>query len=57
MHYVGRVGLEPTTGGLWEAWPRAPYAIPARIPRSRAAGGPDCTGCTDGPVHEPVHGW
>ena len=37
-------------------WPGAPYALPARIPRSRAAGGPDCTACTDGSVHEPVHG-
>jgi len=52
---VGRVGLEPTTGGLWEARPRAPYALPARIPPSRAADGPDRTGRTDGSVHEPVH--
>jgi len=54
---VGRVGLEPTTGGLWEVRPRAPYALPARIPRSRATGDPDCTVCTDGPVHGPVHAW
>jgi len=25
--YVGRVGLEPTTGGLWEVRPRAPCAL------------------------------
>ena len=33
----------------------APCALAARIPRSRAADGPDCTVCTDGSVHEPVH--
>ncbi len=53
---VGRVGLEPTTGGLREARPRAPYALAARIPRNRAADGPDCTACTDDSVQEPVHG-
>jgi len=52
---VGRVGLEPTTGGLWEVCPRASCALPARIPRSRAAGDADCTVGTDGSVHEPVH--
>jgi hypothetical protein len=38
-----------------EARPGAPEALPARIPRSRAADGPDCTVYTDGSVHEPVH--
>jgi len=52
---VGRVGLEPTTGGLWEVRPGAPGALSARIPRSRGADGADCTVCTDGSVHEPVH--
>jgi len=52
---VGRVGLEPTTGGLWEVWPRASCALPARIPRSRAVDGADCTVCTGVSVHEPVH--
>jgi len=52
---VGRAGLEPTTGGLWELRPGAPDALPARIPRSRAADGPHCTVCTGGSVHEPVH--
>jgi hypothetical protein len=40
---VGRVGLEATTGGLWEAWPGAPEALPARIPQRPATGGPDGT--------------
>jgi hypothetical protein len=29
--------------------------LAARILRSRASDGPDCTVCTDGSVHEPVH--
>jgi hypothetical protein len=49
------VGLEPTTGGLREVRPRASYALPARIPRSRAADGANCAICTGGSVHEPVH--
>jgi len=40
---MGRVGLEPTTGGLWELRPHATYALPARIPRSHAAGDTSCT--------------
>jgi len=52
---VGRVGLEPTTGGLWEVRPGASYALPARMPRSRAADDADCTDCTGVSVHEPVH--
>ena len=35
--------------------PCASYALAARIPLSSAADGPDCTVCTDGSVHEPVH--
>ena len=35
---------------------RASCALAARLPRSRAADGPERTGCTDGSVHEPVHG-
>src|SRR5580693_8158649 len=52
---VGRVGPEPTTGGLLELRSGAPDALPVRIPRSRATDGPHCTVCTDGSVHEPVH--
>jgi hypothetical protein len=48
---VGRVGLEPTTGGLCEARPDAPGALPALIPRSGATDGPDCTVCTGDSVH------
>ena len=55
-NYAGRVGLEPTTGGLLEACRDAPDALPARIPRSRAADNPDCTDCPGWSVHEPVHG-
>jgi hypothetical protein len=55
MWLVGRVGPEPTTSGWTEARPGAPEALPARISRSRAADGPDCTVYTDGSVHEPVH--
>jgi hypothetical protein len=39
-----------------EARPGAAGALTARVPRSRAADGPHCTVCTDGSVHEPVHG-
>jgi hypothetical protein len=48
--------LEPTTGGLSGACRDAPGALPARIPRSRGADSRDCTDCTDGSVHELVHG-
>jgi len=37
-----------------EAQPGAPGALPARIPRSRAADAANCTVCTGGSVHEPV---
>jgi hypothetical protein len=50
LGYLGRVGLEPTTGGE-KIRPSAPYALPARIPPSRAADGPYCTVRADGSVH------
>jgi Trehalase-like, N-terminal len=34
----------------------AKHALAARVPRNRAADGPERTGCTDGSVDEPVHG-
>ena len=42
-------------GGLTHIDPGAPDALPARVPPSRAADGADCTVCTGGSVHEPVH--
>jgi hypothetical protein len=48
-------GFEPLACRLQEAWPGAPGALPALIPRSRATNGPDCTACTSDSVHEPVH--
>ena len=48
-------GFEPLACRLREARPGAPGALPARIPRSRAANGPNCTVCTGDSVHEPVH--
>jgi hypothetical protein len=51
----GAVGARTHDRRIMRSTAFASYAPPARIPRSRAADGPDCTVCTDGSVHEPVH--
>jgi hypothetical protein len=43
------------TNFMSEASSERLWALPAWIPRSRAADGGNCTVCTGGSVHEPVH--
>jgi hypothetical protein len=54
VHSPGRgEGFQPAD---YEKYGFVHRALAAGIPRSRAADGPERTGCTDGSVHEPVHG-
>jgi len=52
---VGRVGLEPTTGGLLEVRLRAPTGLAAQMTRIIARTALTTLGVSDAPVHEPVH--
>jgi hypothetical protein len=52
---VRRQGLEPRTRGLRVAWPRAPNALPARMPQTGAAMALIPPASTSKSVHEPVH--
>jgi len=56
-HYrrVRRQGLEPRTRGLRVVWPRAPSALPARMPPASAVIALIAPVSAGDPVHEPVH--
>jgi hypothetical protein len=52
---VGRVGLEPTTGGYEKYGPYAPSVLAAQITRIIALAALTALGLSSALVHEPVH--